>query len=68
MVIGQILPIIDKDEVSNIMIEPTDKVILGAKPGNFVSINIYDGNKLQQIADEEIKGISAYNNIIVIKV
>lgn len=68
MNVAQLLKVIDRQEIHQILVYPT-KMQLGAniKLGNFVSLSLNDP-RLASIENEEIIAVSAYNNLITIRI
>lgn len=68
MTVKQVLSIADKTEVNQILVFPT-KMQFGpqVKLGNFISLSWKDP-RLDNILDEEVISLSAYNNLLSIRI
>lgn len=68
MTIGELIRYINKSENRAIIVCPQNKIVLNVKPGNFISIQLNDMDKISQISEEYISSISVINNMISITI
>lgn len=66
MLVKDVFRIYDTTQSNRLIIVPTTKPILGQMPsgGRFISVNVYDTEKISQIENEEVQKLYVRDNNI----
>ena len=68
MKVGDLIQTMANSNQNVVMVEPVDRIVCGAKPGNFVVVSFDDIKKVEEVFNLYVLEIKAYNDRIWIKV
>lgn len=70
MRVKDIFYVIDTSEVNRILVIPKTQPVLGQTPssGHFISISIFDKDKIAQISELEVEQLSVHDGILTINI